>query len=147
MAFREAKDAGYAEVYYACTMEGTVTLDGTTYVHYHKRMETFLDGTLEEDLLVKQSLTYRDETDGKTESLIIYGKTEGYRNDPGDEITYEPGKYRVLSPYRITLWEKPLDMWAVAGIIVLVMLIEGVLATILVIYFLVYFIKTKLNAG
>lgn len=102
---------------------------------------------MEEELLVKQNPDFRDETGGKTESLIIYGRTEGYCNDPGDEITHDPGKYRILSPYRIAIWEKPLDMWAVAGIMVLVLLIEGVLAITLVIYFLVYFFKTKLKVG
>lgn len=137
----EAADAGYDETIFVCTVEEPVTLDGTEYVKYHAHWESFVDGDFEEDFLIKADASYIDETNQQKDGLIVYGRTTGYANDPNDTVLYDPGKYKIVEPYKIGIYKQSIDMWAVAGILVVVIMIEMVLVTALIIYFIVYFIK------
>ena len=72
---------------------------------------------------------------------MIYGRLEGYADDPDDETEYDPGKYEIIEPYKFAKYVKRVDMWAVAGIIVLVVIAECVLIAALAVYFIVYAVK------
>ena len=137
MEYEAAKEAGFDKVYCICSRGEELTLEGTSYILYTVRWSSFVDGDSEEEVLIRKDATYIDETEGKTEGLIIYCKETGFANDSG--------KYMVLEPYKIAIYGRSVDMWAVAAIMVLVGLIEFLLVAVLVIYFVVYFVRKNKN--
>ena len=140
-AYAEAKDAGYDQCYSICAEAGEITLDGITYRQYSRRWDSFVDGSFLSDFLIRKDAEYIDESSGITNGLIVYGRIEGYANDPEDDTEYDPGKYEIIEPYKIAQYKKPIDMWAVTGIMVIVALIESALTTALIVYFIVYALK------
>lgn len=137
MEYEKAKEVGFDKVYMICTREDELTLEGTSYILYTARWSSFVDGDYQEDFLIRKDATYIDETEGKTEGLIIYCKVAGFANDPG--------KYKILEPYKIAIYQQSVDMWAVVGIMVIVVLIEIILVAVLVIYFVMYYAKKNKN--
>ena len=137
-AFAEARSAGYDLCYSICAEAGEITLDGITYRQYSRRWDSFVDGSFLADFLIRKDAGYIDETSGSKNGLVVYGRIEGYANDPDDEVSYDPGKYEIIEPYKIAQYKEPVDMWAVAGIMVIVALVEAALITALIVYFIVY---------
>jgi hypothetical protein len=140
-AYQEAKTAGYDLGYSICSKAGEVTLDGVAYDLYSRRWDSFVDGSFQKDFLIRKDASYIDEAEGSTTDLMIYGRLEGYADDPDDETEYDPGKYEIIEPYKFAKYVKRVDMWAVAGIIVLVVIAECVLIAALAVYFIVYAVK------
>ena len=140
--YQQAKDAGYEDELYICSKEQTVTLDGVEYVRYNVFHRSFIDSS-REDVLIRTDAVYTDETGGKMQGLVIYGKGIGFVDDDEDEVKYFPGKYRVIEPYKIGIYKEAVDMWAVVGLAVLAGMAEVALALVLAVYFIVYFIKKK----
>ena len=145
MEYEKAKEAGFDKVYCICSRGKELTLDGIPYILYTARWSSFVDGVSEEEVLVRKDATYIDETEGKTEGLAIYCRESGYVNDSDDPVTYDSSKYMVLEPYKIAIYRQGVDTWAVAGILVLVGLIEIILVAVLVIYFVMYYVRKNKN--
>ena len=140
--YQQAKEAGYDEELFICSREETVTLDGVEYIRYNVFHNSFLDSS-REDVLIRTDAVYKDDTDGKLQDLVIYGKTTGFADDIKSEVKYYPGQYRVIEPYRIAIYKKAVDMWAVVGLAVLAGMVDIALALILAVYLIVYFVKKK----
>ena len=141
--FKEAEKAGYPGEYYVCSGPEEITLEGVSYLKYHMHKSAFIGEGYSMDFLVYPDDSYIDESNGNTESLIIYGKDVAYANDPADPVTYYPGKYPIVELYKIAEYKEGIDMWAVAGIMVIVAIIEFILTVILVIYLVIYYVKSR----
>ncbi len=134
--YREAADAGFDKEYSVCKKEEILSFDGVSYVRYSVYRDSFIDGGYyDHELLIAEDASCINETEDQTEGLVIYGKMGDHQIDPA--------RYEVIEPYRIAVYQKPVDMWAVAAALVLVGIIELILIVAAAVYFIRYSAKVK----
>lgn len=78
---KEAVEAGYDKEYTVCSREENVVLDSVEYLHFHAFRPMVIDGSYNEELLVRCDSEYLDKAPNKTEGLILFGKKESFYND------------------------------------------------------------------
>ena len=132
-AITEAKEAGYDSTYYISAREGTLQIDGITYDKYVLRRSALIGEGYKAEFIIRQDAQYIDESKGNTDHLMIYGRTTGYANDPNDDVTYDPGRYQIIEPYKIEVYQDHIDMLKVITVLFFVAVAELILIILLVV--------------
>ena len=135
-AYNEAIDAGYDERYFYCTKNSPVTIEGITYQSYSMVGEALMGVGPTEEILLLPGIVYKDDTNGATEGLVIFART--VNTDTEDSQALIPGKYRIVEPYRIAVYQKGISLIGTITVMVFVGYLELLLVIVLITYLIAY---------
>ena len=144
----EAAAAGYDEEFMYCSSRSDITIDGITYQRYARESDAFMGAGDREQLLMLPGISYKDASDGETEDLVIYGRTDGFiePSDTGEDFSaYDADSFRVIEPYGIVPYEHNTAMDYIVPTICLGLIVI-VCSAVLVIWF-IYFLISKAVSG